>query len=169
MSMIPQTLFNTHMLIDGISMQGDIPTLALPKVKVKTEGYRAGGMDAEIDMDMGLEKLESSFTSNGIRRETLKWFGVGDSTAMPLVFRGSFKGQKGASVPVIATMRGMVSEVDMGDWKPGEKAELKHSVSVTYYKLEVGGQTIYEIDPVNMVRVIDGVDQLAGIRSDLGL
>ncbi|MER1099734.1 phage major tail tube protein, partial [Pseudomonas aeruginosa] len=28
---------------------------------------------------------------------------------------------------------------------------------------------VYEIDPVNGVRAINGVDQLAGMRNDLGL
>lgn len=169
MAQIPQTLFNTLLYVDGVSMQGDVPTFDLPKVKIKTEGHRGGGMDGEIDMDMGIEKLEASFVTTGMRRETLKFFGVFDATSTPLVFRGSFKEQKGRTVPVVATVRGMVTEVDPGSWKPGEKSEIKHAVSVTYYKLEVAGRVIYEIDPVNMVRVIDGVDQLAGVRTDLGL
>lgn len=66
-------------------------------------------------------------------------------------------------------MRGGLKEVDMGDWKPGEKAESKHNMALTYYKLEVDGRLIYEIDMVGMVLVIDGVDQLAEERSALGL
>ena len=62
--MIPQTLFNTNMFVDGQSLQGDVPSLSLPKVTVKTEEYRGGGMDAPVGMDMGLEKLEASFTTN---------------------------------------------------------------------------------------------------------
>jgi P2 family phage contractile tail tube protein len=42
-------------------------------------------------------------------------------------------------------------------------------MSVNYYKLTVGGREVYEIDVENMVRRINGVDQLAGIRSDIGL
>ncbi|MNJ22116.1 Phage tail tube protein FII [compost metagenome] len=57
----------------------------------------------------------------------------------------------------------------MGDWKPGDKAEIKHNVAVTYYKLEVDGRLVYEIDPLGMKRVINGVDQLAAQRSALGL
>ena len=40
--MIPQTLFNTNMFIGGQSLQGDVPSLSLPKVTVKTEEYRGG-------------------------------------------------------------------------------------------------------------------------------
>jgi hypothetical protein len=55
--MIPQTLFNQNLFIDGITFQGDVPELSLPKVTVKTEGYRAGGMDGEIDMDMARNEV----------------------------------------------------------------------------------------------------------------
>ncbi|WP_324710091.1 phage major tail tube protein [Pseudomonas citronellolis] len=167
--MVPQILFNTNLFVDGISFAGDVPTLTLPKLTVKTDDYRGGGMDAPIDMDMGLEKLEASFSTNGVRREAMVYFGLADQTAFSGAFRGSFKGQKGATTAVVATLRGMLKEVDPGDWQPGEKAAFKFSVGVSYYKLEVGGRVIYEIDPVNGVRVIDGVDQLASVRADLGL
>ena len=66
-------------------------------------------------------------------------------------------------------MRGMLKELDMGDWKPGDKAENKYAMALQYYKLEVDGRVMYEIDMVNCVRVIDGVDQMADVRSALGL
>lgn len=167
--MIPQTLFNTNLFVDGTSFQGDVPSLVLPKVTVKTEEYRAGGMDAPIEMDMGLEKLESSFVTNGVRKEALKYFGLADQTAFNGSFRGAFKGQKGEITAVTATIRGMLKEVDPGDWKAGDKAEFKYAVAVTYYKLEIDGTVMYEIDPVNSIRVINGVDQLAAMRTALGL
>jgi P2 family phage contractile tail tube protein len=120
-------------------------------------------------MDMGLEKLDASFTTNGVRREVLKHFGAFDQTSFNASFRGAFKGQKGATKAVVATLRGGLREVDPGEWKAGEKAEFKYSVSVTYYKLEIDGRVIFEIDPVNCVRVIDGVDQLAAERAALGI
>jgi P2 family phage contractile tail tube protein len=67
------------------------------------------------------------------------------------------------------TLRGALKEVDMGDWKSGDKAEIKHSVAVTYYKLEVDGRLVYEIDALGMKRVINGVDQLTAQRIALGL
>ena len=85
--MIPQTLFNTNMFIGGQSLQGDVPSLSLPKVTVKTEEYRGGGMDAPVAMDMGLEKLEASFATNGVRREVLKYFGAFDQTGFDASFR----------------------------------------------------------------------------------
>lgn len=167
--MIPQMLSNTNLFVDGVSFAGDVPSLTLPKLTLKTEAHRGGGMAGEIEMDMGLEKLEASWTSTGVRREMMKYFGLSDQIGCNAVFRGAFKGLKGQITPVIATLRGMLKEVDPGDWKAGDKAEMKYAMAVTYYKLEIDGRVMYEIDMVNAVRVIDGVDQLAAERSALGL
>ncbi|MBX8475411.1 phage major tail tube protein [Pseudomonas cichorii] len=169
MAMIPQVLFNLNLFVDGVSFNGDVTSLTLPKMTLKMEEHRAGGMDAPIEMDMGMEKGEASFVSVGVRRESLKFFGLADGTAFNGVFRGAFRGLKGAVTPVIVTLRGTLKEVDMGDWKPGDKAEIKHAVALTYWKIEVDGRVMYEIDPLASIRVIDGVDQLAAVRSALGL
>ncbi|WP_223518358.1 MULTISPECIES: phage major tail tube protein [unclassified Pseudomonas] len=167
--MIPEVLYNTNLFVDGISLQGDVPSLTLPKLTLKTDEYRAGGMDAAVELDMGMEKLEASFLTNGVRREVLKFFGLSDLTGFNASFRGAFKGQKGSVKSVVATLRGSLKEVDPGDWKPGEKGEFKYAVAVTYYKLEIDGSVVFEIDPLNSIRVIDGTDQLAAVRSALGM
>ena len=167
--MIPQTLFNTNLFVDGINFTGDVPSLTLPKLTTKTDEYRGGGMAGPIEMAMGLEKLEASFVTKGVRRESLKHFGLADGSAFNAVFRGAFKGHKGKMTAVVATLRGMLKEVDMGDWKAGDAAEIKHAVAATYYKLEVDGRLIYEIDMIAAIQVIDGVDQLAEMRTALGL
>lgn len=167
--MVPQTLYNMNAFIDGISFNADITSVTLPKMAIKTVDHQAGGMDAPVEMDQGMEKMEASFAGKGVRTEALKFFGLSDQTAFNGVFRGSFKGQRGATTAVIATIRGMLKEVDAGDWKPGDAGEFKYSVACSYYKLEVAGRLMFEIDPVNCVRVINGVDQLASVRRDLGL
>ena len=167
--MIPQVLFDTNLFMGGISFAGDVPSVTLPKLTVKTDSFRGGGMGGEIEMDMGLEKLEASFATNGVRREVLKYFGAFDQTGFDASFRGAFKGLKGATTGVVATLRGGLREVDPGEWSAGSKAEFKYAVDVTYYKLEIDGRVMFEIDPINCVRVIDGVDQLADVRNALGL
>jgi len=167
--MIPETLANLNLFVDGVSFQGDVPSLTLPKLTLKMEEHRPGGMDMPVEMDLGMEKQEAAFTTSGVRREALKFFGLADGSGFNGTFRGAFKGLKGKINPVVVTLRGTLKEIDMGDWKSGDKAEIKHSVGLSYYKLEVDGRVIYEIDALGMRRVIDGVDQLASQRAALGL
>ena len=169
MAMIPQTLANLNLFVDGVSFQGDVTSLTLPKLAIKTEEHRVGGMDAPVELDQGMEKMEAGFSVTGVRKESLKFFGLTDGTAFNGTFRGAFKGLKGAITPVVVTLRGTLKEVDMGDWKAGDKAEFKYSLALTYYKFEIDGRVMYEIDPLGMKRVVNGVDQLAAQRSALGL
>jgi len=80
MAMIPETLANLNLFVDGISFQGDVPSLTLPKLTLKMEEHRPGGMNMTVELDMGMEKQEASFTTTGVRREALNHFGLADGT-----------------------------------------------------------------------------------------
>lgn len=42
-------------------------------------------------------------------------------------------------------------------------------MAVRRYRLEIDGRIVHDIDAERMVRVVDGVDQLAGQRAALGI
>ena len=48
--MIPEVLSNCAGFIDGVSFAGEMPSLTLPKVVLKTEAYRGGGMAGEVEI-----------------------------------------------------------------------------------------------------------------------
>ncbi|MBI3146468.1 MAG: phage major tail tube protein, partial [Pseudogulbenkiania sp.] len=85
------------------------------------------------------------------------------------VFRGAFTDKQGQVVAAAVSFRGLLNEVDMGNWEAGKKNETKYNASLDYYKLEVDGGVVYEIDPLGPIRIIDGVDELAAERTALGL
>lgn len=167
--MIPQMLTNFALFLAGKGYAGKVSKVTLPKLKRKTEAHRGGGMDAEIDMPMGLEKLETSFSLVGVDRESLAFFGIASAGAFNGTFRGAFTDRKGGVVAAVATYRGLLTEVDMGDWEAGKKGETKYSATLDYYKLEVDGRVVFEIDPLANIRIIDGVDELAAERAALGM
>jgi hypothetical protein len=70
---------------------------------------------------------------------------------------------------VLIQLQGILKEVDPGSWKPGDKATLKATVACRYYKQVINGVTVHEIDVPNMLRIINGVDQLARTRANLGM
>lgn len=167
--MVPQTLTNMNLFVAGSSYAGMATQLQLPKLKRKTEAHRGGGMDAEIDMAVGMEKMEAGFTLTGIDRQSLGYFGIADGSAFNGNFRGAFTDRKGKVSKAIATFRGLLTEVDMGNWEAGKKNETKYTLTPDYYKLEVDGAVVYELDPVNCIRIINGRDELAAERDALGI
>jgi P2 family phage contractile tail tube protein len=167
--MLPLKLKNMNLIVEGRGQAGKVTELSLPKITAKLEEYRAGGLDAPIDFDMGLEKLEGSFTLAEYDPEVLKLFGLTLGNNTGVTMRGYAEDEMGGSQAIVAQMRGRLKDQDPGSWKPGDNAELKGAVTCVYYKLEINGKPIYEIDVLNMVRKIGGVDQLQKQRDALGI
>ncbi|WP_174907004.1 phage major tail tube protein [Burkholderia diffusa] len=167
--MIPETLYNCNTFVDGRSYAGRATSMTPPKLKLKTDDFRAAGMDAAVKVDQGMEPLEASFAMATMEYDVLKFFGLVDQGAFNGVFRAVFKDRSGKSKSVVVYLRGMLYEVDPGEWKPGDKVDAKFNVSCDYYKLEIDGAVVHEIDIFASKRVINGVDQLADVRKKLGM
>lgn len=166
--MIPKVLKNFNLFVDGRGYAGRVEEVVLPKLSVKTEEHRVGGMDTSIDIDMGLDKLECEFTLSEYDADVLAAFGLTDGTQVPLTMRGALSDEASVT-PVTVTVQGSWRELDFGTWKAGEKATLKIAVALRYYKLDIGGRALVEVDVLNMIRKIDGTDQLAELRGALGI
>lgn len=167
--MLDNILKNMNLFVDGRGQAGNIEEITLPKLTSKTEEYRNGGMDAPIEVEMGMEKLEADFTLTNFDKEVLKLFGLAPGNVKAVTVRGSLASEDGTETGVTINLRGMIKEFDGGSWKPGDKSTQKFAVALRYYKLVVGGEVIHEIDVPNMIRIIGGVDQLATQRANLGL
>lgn len=160
---------NFNLFVQGKGYAGEIEEFTPPKLTQKTEEFRGGGMDAPIELTMGLEKLEASFSLLPFDRAVLQQFNVTEGAVVPLVGREVLESLDGTVTTVVHTMRGKIKEIDMGTAKPGDRISLKVSAALTYYKLQHGSETVIEIDVENMVRVIKGVDTMAPTRAALGL
>ncbi|WP_176307943.1 phage major tail tube protein [Burkholderia ambifaria] len=167
--MVPETLNNMALYVDGRGFAGRSPELSPPKLKIKTEDYRAGGMDAPVKIDQGMEAMQAAFSMGSVERDVLKFFGLADNNAFNATFRGAFRDTRGKVKSVALIMRGMLSEYDPGSWKPGSTSEIKYTAELSYYKAEIDGAVIHEIDVMNTIRIIDGVDQIADVRKALGM
>ncbi len=124
-------------------------------------------MDIPINIDMGMEKLEADFTFSEYDTELFRLFGLINGNSVSLTLRGGMQGNDIEGV--IINLRGIFKEFDFGSWKPAEKATLKCTVAAHYYKLTIGGNELIEIDAENMIRKINGVDQMALLQTVLGI
>lgn len=167
--MIVNILKNVNLFVDGRGYAGQVAEVNLPKLTVKMEEHRDGGMDAPAEIDMGLEKLECDWSTSSIDADLLRRWGVAPGNLAPVTFRGALESEDGTVTPVVASVRGQVKEIDWGTWKTGEKVPLKCMMAVRYYKFEHDGTVIHEIDVDNMIRMIDGTDRLQEQRAALGI
>lgn len=162
-------LRNCSAFADGVGLHGAIASLTLPKLKEKLEEHRGGGMDAPIDVALGYEKLEGGFELVDYDPQVLGLWGLRPGVVKAFTFKGYLVGETGTEREAEVHMRGRVSELDAGEWKPGELAKLKAMLSLAYHKTTIGGVVIQELDVTAGIRVIGGIDQNSGMRRALGI
>ena len=167
--MIVDVLRNVNLFVDGRGYAGSAEEVNLPKLTVAMEEHRGGGMDAPVELDMGLEKLECDWSSSAVDADMLGRWGLSAGSQVPVTFRGALESEDGGVKAVQAQVRGQIKEIDWGTWKPGEKAPLKCMMAVRYYKLTIDGTDVHEIDVPNMKRIINGTDRLAEQRAAIGI
>ena len=154
---MPRKLKYLNTFLDGVSYLGVIESVTLPKLTRKLENYRGGGMSGSAPVDLGLDDAIWSL------------FGaVGTGTL--LRFAGSYqRDDTGETVAVEVETRFKVKEVDNGESKQGEDTSSKLSLVCTYYKLTMNGKELVEIDVLNMIEKVNGVDRLDQHRRNIGL
>lgn len=161
----------THngLYIDGRSKVGDITDYTAPVLEILTEEFRAGGMDMPVNVEMGMAGMTASWVT-GEDPDVFKLFGVVKNGQQIQVFvRGALKDEHtGDVIDVVDELHGKITKIDRGTYSSGGLNLTTYEMKLTYYRYEQAGETIHEIDPRNLVRVIDGVDQLAAERAALG-
>lgn len=168
--MIVNKLTQMSLFVDGRGYLGQVSELMPPKIATQTMDYLAGGMPGTLKLSKGvIEAMEAEFTLLGYNKEILKIYNVQPCNVVPFVFRGALSDCTLGISPITITMRGQVQEIDMGTWKVGDDNPLKLKMSVSYYRLEISGETIMEIDFFNNVFLVNGQDQMAATRAALGI
>lgn len=167
---LPRKLKNMNLFNDGVSYMGQITEVTPPKLTRKMEEYRAGGMNAPMETDHGMEKLELQWKCGGLMEQVLKQFGVTSHSGVMLRFAGAYqRDDSGAVDAVQIVVRGRHKEIDAGNAKPGDNTEFSIISTLTYYKLTINNVDVIEIDVLNMIEKVNGVDMLAEQRRAIGL
>ena len=167
---LPSKLKNFNLFGDGNVWRAQIDSVTVPKLTRKVEEWRGGGMHGPIEVDLGLEKLELSFKAGGFLLDGYRAFGGKTHNANQWRFAGAYEDDSTAVVTAVEILvSGRVREIDPGDAKAGDKTAFKVKSMLSYYKLVLDGETLIEIDLVNMIEVIGGQDRMAQVRAILGV
>lgn len=164
----PKVLKFFNVFHDGTSYLGEVEEVKTPTLKLKLEKYRSGGMFGSAPINMGLDDdLTLEHTYKGFVPAMWRYFGKSD---VPIRFTGSAEDdQTGELLAIEIYMRGTHEEIGGTEAKGGDPDKTTIKTALTYYKLEVNGETLIEIDTINMVLIVDGEDLLAEHRKILGI
>jgi uncharacterized protein len=165
---LPNVLKNYNLFVDGDNYAGQVAEMAMPKLAEKLESWRGGGMLGEIDISMGIEKLETEIKFGGLVPGVLSGFARPGAGAVQLRFVGAYQGElSGAVSAAELVLHGRYAEIDPGTAQAGSKNETAVKASLVYLKWSINGRTMIEVDMINNVLVIDGIDRMAEIRAIL--
>lgn len=170
---MPRKLKLMNVFLNGYSYQGVAKSVTLPKLTRKLENYRGVGMNGSAPVDLGLDDdaLSMEWSLGGFP-DSVIWelYAATGVDAVPIRFAGSYqRDDTGETVAVEVVMRGRQKEIDTGEGKQGEDTESKIFVVCTYFRLTMDGKELVEIDTINMIEKVNGVDRLEQHRRNIGL
>ncbi|MDF2794833.1 MAG: fII [Pseudomonas orientalis] len=169
---MPRKLKNLNLFNDANSYLGVVKSVTLPPLGRKMEAYRGGGMNGPVKADLGFsdDGIQFEWKTGGLDLIALKQFGAVNASGVALRFTGSFQQDDTAEVSAVeVVMRGRHETIEMGDAQPGEDTEHSITTTCTYYKLIVDNEEIIEIDLLNFIENVNGVDMLEKQRQALGI
>jgi len=167
--MLPKKIQGFNSFINGDNYAGLATEVTLPKLGRKVEEYWAAGMDGPIDIDMGGTKLESSIVIAEFTRALILAHGTPTVDGNELRFIGAAQSGQGVNSwdQIEVVQRGIFTEHDMGTIKGGDDTSMTLAASLTYYRYDLNGETLIEIDRPGFIYKVGGVDLLAGQREIL--
>lgn len=163
---------DANVYVNNASAHGQASEVTCPNITAVMTDYKALGMVGSMEFFNGFDKMEMSikwtYPENDIKKLCANF-----RKPIDFMVRGNKAvyedGGLIAEIPVVLYFKGTPKQHEGGTYKPKEDTELNTTFTVTYYKEEVDGVEIVELDVYNNIYKVDGVDQLADYRQNLGI
>ena len=165
-------VYDANVYVNNSSKHGQASEVTCPEISAKMEEYKSLGMIGSAEFFNGFDKMES----------TIKWTYPDNEAKLACanflepvnIMVRSSKAEYGGEgikeeVPVVIYLKGYPTKHPGGTYKPKEDTEVESSFSILYYKEEVDGEEILEIDVLNNIYKVGGEDLLAERRQNLGI
>lgn len=164
-------IYNAGIYVDGNSQLGRASEFKLPEIEIEMDEHKGLGMVGTIALPMGVSALEGEITWNSFYPDVFVKV-YSPYQAVQLMVRANVQVHNASGlateVPLVTTVQAVFSKNPLGSYKPKEKAEF----SSTYKAHEIrqvlaGRETLYFNAFTNEYRV-NGKDQLAKFRANIG-
>lgn len=166
---LPKVLKKMHVFADAVSWFGETNAITLPNLGRQMEEYR-GSFSRPIKIDLGGTALELEIKKAGLSSDVATKIGQTLLDGNTVRFAGAYQSDDtGEFTSVEVYMRGRVEEVARGEQKVGAIGEETIKYTLTYYREVANGQTLVEIDILNNIEMVNGVDIDAEARAIVGL
>jgi len=166
---IPQVVNRYNLYRKGTKLVGLTGEVELPAVTMVTDTLEGAGTGGNMDIPViGLtENIDIQIPFMSLTKDLFSLANPGE--AEDLTLRGAIQGTDPATgkisyTSIAISMRGTVKEITPGTVKSGGKMESSVTMTLSYYKIALDGETVLEIDKLNNVFVVNGDDVLKEVR-----
>lgn len=165
-------VYDANVYVNNGSKHGQASEITCPDISATMADYKALGMVGTAEFFNGIEKMEMTvkwtWPDNDARKACANFLKPVDlmvRSSKAEYDNGGIKGE----VPVVIYLKGYPKKHAGGGYKPKEDTEVETVFSVLYYKEEIDGEAIIEVDVLNNIYKVDGEDLLAERRQNLGI
>lgn len=157
----------------GGSRKLGMADVTLPSISYKTATISGAGIGGEIEMPTPgqTESMELEISWRTLNEDVTELLAI---CSQDLELRGANEQYDAATgeikvQTVKVNVRGLPKKGDLGSLKPADHTDSKTTLEVTYLKITIDGKRKVEIDKLNYIHFIDGIDYLVDVRKALGL
>lgn len=170
---VPERLNDFRVYRDGSNDLKGLADLQLPSFDPLKDTVKGAGIGGEYESPT-LGHFGSMKLAFNWRTITLDQLLMLQQQAQRLDCRGAFQDYDAAAGTYVirqvrVVVQGPPMKVDPGKFDKGAQTGGSSEIEVMYIKIEIGGRTIVELDKLNYVYTVNGVDQLAAVRAALGI
>ena len=172
MALTIQKTWDCNVYVGNDSKHGQASEVTLPNVSFIMNDYNALGMFGTAQYPNGIEAMDT----------TIKWtYPDNDAqialanvfTPVDIMVRSSktvydSTGRREEQA-IVNYLRGYTKQHQGGAFTPRTDVELESVLSVNYWKQEINGVEIIEVDTENNIYAVNGEDMLADRRANLGI
>ena len=173
MSITISKVQDANVYINGTSTHGQASEVSLPELQYSKSEYKALGLMGVVKLwNKGVEALEATIKWNYPDND-VQIACSNPTKIIDLMVRSNktvFTDNEAVDEqPVIVYLRGTSNNHGLGAYKAKEDTDLSTKLDISYIKEVINGREIVEIDILNNIFRIDGIDQMAAYKTNLGI
>lgn len=170
---VPEMLQETRVYWDGEDNMIGIANVDLPEMPSSTTSITGVGLSGEVDAPVRGHFGSMELTLNW-RTPHVTGLRMAGGNPVSLQIYGSIQNfDHGANdyveEQIIVTVKGRSKSYAPGTMEAMNTTDSSNTIEVHYYKVEVEGKTITEIDKYGYKCIINGVDLMQKIRQNIGM
>lgn len=168
--MIPSIIKSCSVKINGNDKVIGIAEFTLPDLTFKEEEINVLGLGAMKEVVVTMpEAMSTTIKFLGVDKTALKLkAGKGINLVLAAAIQIVDENDNSGEMALFANIKGTIKSHKIGTVGPNGKLEPEIEINLSYFKLEIDNDVLYEIDQRNEVLVLDGEDLRAGVNAIIG-